>query len=89
MGDAGVDKLVGGAGNDRFVFNKGEAARDAIQDFKHGDLIELHGDSAGSTLTRVAHSTTDWVVTDHATGATEVIHLINGTKLGSGDFLFT
>ena len=88
-GGAGADLLVGGGGKDRFVFNKGEAAGDSIQDFSKGDTIELHGYSAGSTFTKVAGSSTDWVITDHATGAQEIIHLLNSAKVAGGDWIFT
>jgi Ca2+-binding RTX toxin-like protein len=87
-GGAGADLFVGGSGRDDFVLNRGEAAGDIIQDFTKGDDIVLHGFSAGSTLARVAGSSTDWVVTDHDTGATEVFKLLNGYALKTSDFLF-
>lgn len=41
-GDGGRNLLLGGAGNDRFVFNDTAlAARDTIGDFAAGDLIDL------------------------------------------------
>jgi subtilisin family serine protease len=86
-GGQGADRLIGGAGNDRFVFEKGQVQGDAIEDFKRGDLIELHGYSAQSVLTKVSASV--WMVTDHDTGATETFSLLNNAKLGAGDFLFT
>jgi len=85
-GGAGVDLYVGGAGRDTFVFVHGELAGDSIQDFAKGDHIELDGFSAGSTVTKV--NATDWIVTDHATGATELFHLLNSYALKTGDFLF-
>ncbi len=87
-GGAGADLYIGGSGKDDFVFNRGEAAGDIIQDFAKGDHIVLHGYSAGSTLAKVAGTSTDWIVTDHDTGATEVFKLLNGYGLKSGDFLF-
>ncbi|HEY0646715.1 calcium-binding protein, partial [Phenylobacterium sp.] len=87
-GGTGADKLSGGSGADRFVFAKGEAAGDRITDFGADDLIQLTGYGAGSTITRVAGSTTDWVITDGVTHTTEVLKLANGYTLGSGDFLF-
>jgi Ca2+-binding RTX toxin-like protein len=87
-GGAGVDILSGGAGKDDFHFSKGEIAGDTIQDFTKGDHILLHGYAAGSTVTKVAGSATDWIVTDHSTGATELFHLANSYALKSSDFLF-
>jgi subtilisin family serine protease len=87
-GGAGVDLLTGGAGLDTFVFAKGQAAGDTIKDFAAGDHVELTGYSAGSTLTHVSGSTTDWLITDKSTGATEVIHLSNGYSLTAADFVF-
>jgi hypothetical protein len=66
----------------------GQAGGDRIVDFASDDVIVLTGYSAGSTLTKVAGSTTDWAIHDHATGGTEVITLANSYALGSGDFLF-
>lgn len=87
-GGQGADGLTGGGGADRFVFARGEVAGDVINDFARGDIIELSGYSAGSTLARVAGSATEWVVRDAATGATETLQLANGYTLASGDFLF-
>jgi subtilisin family serine protease len=88
-GGAGADTLTGGTGADYFVFQKGEAQGDRIQDFAVGDHIELHGYASGSTIVQVSGSTTAWIITDAATHATETITLANGYKLLAGDFLFT
>lgn len=87
-GGAGADTLTGGSGDDRFVFARGEAGGDVIQDFQSGDLIQLTGYSAGSTMTKVAGSATDWIIRDAATQATEIIKLANAFALKSGDFIF-
>lgn len=87
-GGAGVDKLTGGTGADRFLFQKGEAAGDIVVDFADGDLIELRGYGAGSTLTALAGGK-NWQVTDGVTQATETIVLNNKYLLAAGDFLFT
>jgi Ca2+-binding RTX toxin-like protein len=87
-GGSGADTLSGGSGADRFVFAHGQAGGDRIVDFASDDVIVLTGYSAGSTLTKVAGSTTDWAIHDHASGGTEVITLANSYTLGSGDFLF-
>jgi serralysin len=88
-GGTGADTLNGGAGADRFVFAKGEAAGDRISDFASDDLIQLTGYGAGSTITKVSGSTTDWVIRDGVTGQTEILKLANGYTLGSGDFIFS
>src|SRR6185369_8577285 len=80
-GGAGADTLTGGAGADHFVFQKGEAQGDRIQDFALGDHIDLHGYASGSTIVQVSGSTTAWVITDAATHVTETITLANGYKL--------
>ncbi|PZQ60674.1 MAG: hypothetical protein DI570_13805 [Phenylobacterium zucineum] len=87
-GGAGADLFTGGAGKDSFHFRFGEAAGDRIQDFAKGDTIVLEGYSAGSSIAKVAGSTTDWMITDQATGATEVFKLLNAYALKSSDFLF-
>lgn len=88
VGGPGADLYVGGAGKDTFVLTRGDVFDDTIQDFAKGDRILLAGYSAGSTLTRVTGSTTDWIVTDGATRATELLHLSNSYALKTGDFLF-
>jgi subtilisin family serine protease len=87
-GGAGADRLQGGPGADRFVLARGQAAGDIIDDFGADDVLQLSGYAAGSTIARVAGSTTSWVITDGATHATETITLANAYSLGSGDFLF-
>lgn len=87
-GGAGSDLYIGGAGKDVYVFERGQVAGDAIQDFAKGDKIQLDGYSAGSSITKVAGSSTDWKVTDGATGASELLKLLNGHNLRGGDFLF-
>jgi Ca2+-binding RTX toxin-like protein len=88
LGGGGIDLYVGGAGKDTFVLVRGEAMDDTVQDFAKGDRIQLTGYSAGSTLTKVAGSATDWIITDGASRTTELLHLSNGYGLKSGDFLF-
>ncbi|WP_293901982.1 S8 family serine peptidase [Phenylobacterium sp.] len=88
-GGAGIDRLTGGAGADRFVFQTGQAAGDVVLDFALGDHLELHGYGAGSTLTKVVGSLTNWTVTDGVTHATEIITLANKYALAAGDYIFT
>ncbi|HEY0651346.1 S8 family serine peptidase [Phenylobacterium sp.] len=84
-GGAGADLYTGGSGKDTFVLARGEAAGDVISDFAKGDKLLLTGYSAGSTL---AKSGGAWVITDAATGQTELIQLSNGYSLKTSDFLF-
>lgn len=88
VGGAGADLYVGGAGRDIFVLARGEVVDDTIQDFAKGDRIQLLGYSSGSTLTKVAGSATDWIVTDGTSRVTELLHLSNSYALKTGDFLF-
>jgi len=87
-GGAGADLYIGGAGKDVYFFERGELGGDAIQDFAKGDKVQLHGYSAGSSIAKAAGSSTDWVVTDAATGQTELLKLLNAYSLKPSDFLF-
>jgi Ca2+-binding RTX toxin-like protein len=87
-GGAGIDLYIGGAGKDDYILVHGEIAGDTVQDFAKGDHLLLRGFSVGSTITKVAGTSTDWVVTDGATHTTELLHLANGYAMRSGDFLF-
>jgi Ca2+-binding RTX toxin-like protein len=87
-GGAGADSLVGASGNDLFVFARGEAQGDSVQDFVLGDHLQFSGYSAGSTITQVVGSATDWLVKDLATGVSELIHLTNGYALTASDYVF-
>ncbi|MFS2108775.1 beta strand repeat-containing protein [Sphingomonas sp. Sphisp140] len=49
-GNAEANRLTGGLGNDRFVFD-GLGARDTITDFQRGDLIDLSEIDANGALT--------------------------------------
>ena len=60
-----------------------------VADFTLGDHLEFHGYGAGSTLTKVAGSLTNWTITDGVTGATEVIVLTNKYALAAGDYVFS
>ncbi len=88
QGGAGADVLTGGAGADQFLFARGEVQGDTIKDFAGDDIIRFTGYSAGSTIARVANTTTDWMVTDQASGVGELLNLTNSYALGAGDFLF-
>ncbi len=83
-----MDLYAGGADKDTFILMRGDANDDTIQDFAKGDRIQLLGYSGGSTLTKVAGSATDWIVTDGVSRTAELLHLSNGYALKTGDFLF-
>jgi subtilisin family serine protease len=85
-GGAGADVYTGGTGKDTFVLVRGEAGGDVITDLAKGDKLMLTGYSAGSTLAKA--SSTTWVITDNATGQTELITLSNGHNLRGSEFLF-
>ncbi|TAJ71411.1 MAG: hypothetical protein EPO51_14055 [Phenylobacterium sp.] len=87
-GGGGADLLMGEGGQDRFILARGEANGDRIQDFGAGDRLQLSGYGAGSTIAKVAGSTTDWKITDAATGSVDVIKLLNAYQLSGGDYLF-
>jgi subtilisin family serine protease len=87
-GGAGADILSGSLGADQFILARGQTAGDQIQDFAADDVIKLQGFSSGSTLARVAGSTTDWAVKDGATGIVEIFKLANAFALGAGDYVF-
>jgi Ca2+-binding RTX toxin-like protein len=87
-GGAGADSLSGASGLDTFVFARGEAQGDYVQDFTLGDHLQFTGYSAGSTITQVVGSATDWLVKDLATGVSELIHLTNGYALTASDYVF-
>ncbi len=77
FGDAGVDRLAaapapidltGGSGFDVFIFRKGQANGDVIEDFDGngigaGDTIRLEGYAAGTTFTKLSGDT--WRINDH------------------------
>ncbi|MGL4541563.1 MAG: beta strand repeat-containing protein, partial [Polymorphobacter sp.] len=76
-GGAGADTLTGGTGNDTYVFTRGESNGDNIIDFNGlgtsaGDVIELRGWGAGTTVSRVATSNY-WLIKDGIDGYEEYI----------------
>jgi trimeric autotransporter adhesin len=87
-GGASADVLTGGTQADTFVFHKGEAHGDRISDLGIEDLIELEGYGEGSTITQVAGSTTNWLITDGADRTVETITLSNKYALTSADWVF-
>ncbi|HEX7820765.1 MAG TPA: carbohydrate-binding domain-containing protein [Sphingobium sp.] len=89
-GQAKIVTMVGGAGNDTFVFNKG-ATSVTVEDFHslatggaEHDLLKFVGYGTGASL---VHDTGDnWSV--HYTGGVDHITLNNVTTLGMGDYVF-
>jgi Ca2+-binding RTX toxin-like protein len=84
----GSDTLSGGAGNDTFVFAKGQAAGDIITDFQGngtaaGDSLQLTGFSHSSYLT---HSGANWTI--HDGSYAETFTLTGVTTLAADDFHF-
>ncbi len=97
-GSAGNDFLVGGTGNDTFVFNFGESGHDVIQDFQvhgasaQGDVVHLEG-FADHTFdqaladSHIAQSGADVVIFD----GTDIIATLQNVSLASlhaNDFMF-
>jgi hypothetical protein len=89
-GKGGADVLRGFAGNDAFVFARGEANGDILVDFDGlaaatGDrLIFVGYNVASATLTQLTATT--WRVSDGTIN--ETITLQNGAPVHASDFLF-
>ena len=78
-GGAGADVLTGGNDGDTFVFRKGQANGDVVQDFKGqgsgNDSIELAGYAAGTTFTRIGNGSSDlYQINDHGVIEYVTIH---------------
>jgi serralysin len=78
----GADQLSGGAGNDSFAFNFGQANGDRVVDFSVGDHLDFTGYGEGATLTQIG-VTDSYLITPG-----EVIHLTNVFHLNTSDYLF-
>jgi Ca2+-binding RTX toxin-like protein len=86
----GSDILTGGAGNDTFVFRRGETQGDRVMDFTgagatDGDHLEFYGFGTGATLARVemSNSYTIKADADHG-GISETFQLADVTNLDLG-----
>ena len=87
--------MVGGAGNDTFVFSAGQANGDAIVDFAGngattGDTLRFvgYGTAAqGATFTQIG-VTSQWLIHSGIGGLDETITFTNGAALDATDFLF-
>jgi Ca2+-binding RTX toxin-like protein len=90
-GGAGTDTPMGGAGNDIFVFNVGQAAGDAVLDFEGngagaGDSLLLVGYGAGATFTNI--DATHWQVNYNGGALHEIITFGNGAAIAPSDLVF-
>lgn len=90
-GTAKILSLIGGAGNDTFVFNKGELGAVTVKDFHtdaaagdENDLLKFVGYGAGATLVHDGGS--EWSI-HYATGVDQLT-LLGVSSLSSGDYTF-
>jgi Ca2+-binding RTX toxin-like protein len=91
-GRGGADDLVGFAGNDTFVFVRGQANGDRVIDFSGngaaaGDRLQLAGYGPGATFTQI--DATHWQVNYNAGASHDVITFANGAAIHASDFFFT
>ena len=85
----------GGAGNDTFVFNAGQANGDTILDFAGndagaGDTLSFVGFGTagdGATFTQIG-ATNQWTIHSGLDAHDEIITLANGAPVHPTDFLF-
>ena len=82
-------RAIGGAGNDSFVYVRGEIDGDIILDFQGagvagGDVLVLTGFGVGATLSKVGEICT----VTYGAGLTESFEIAGVTSLGAGDVIF-
>lgn len=88
---AKIATLIGGAGNDTFLFTKGQTGAVTVSDFHtyttaaaEHDLLKFAGYGSGATL---VHDSGDaWSI--HYTGGVDHITLHNVTNLSASDYIF-
>jgi Ca2+-binding RTX toxin-like protein len=90
-GGADADVLTGGAGNDTFVFQVGQAGGDIVVDFNGngsaaGDSLQFVGYGSDAALTR--NDATHWQITYGGGSSQEVITFMNGASIDTSDVLF-
>ena len=88
----GANILVGGDGNDAFVFSAGSADGATVADFDHNqaDLVLLSGfgtEAQGASFSQIGTSD-QWQIHSGADGHNETITFSNHAVLQAGDFLF-
>ena len=88
----GANTLVGGDGNDMFVFYAGSANGATVADFdrSQGDVLVFSGfgtEAQGATFTQVG-TTDQWQIHSNIDAHNEVITLANHAVPNAGDFLF-
>jgi hypothetical protein len=59
--------LYGGGGNDTFIYNLGDGV-DVVQDYRSGDVIQLHGIDPTDVTTVVEGGNTTLLIGDGAGG---------------------
>src|SRR5262249_18583606 len=86
-GRGNTDVLVGGGGNDTFVFQRGEANGDVVTDFTSGsDHLQFTGYGAGASFTQF--DATHWQINSGDGLVHDMITLLNSASVHAGDFLF-
>ena len=83
--------LAGNAGNDAFMFQRGEADGDIIVDFagngaSAGDVLLFVGYGPGATFTQ--NDATQWQVNYDGGSSHEVIVFLNGASVDTNDVVF-
>jgi Ca2+-binding RTX toxin-like protein len=91
-GGGSADVLTGNAGNDTFVFHKGEGNGDMVVDFAGngaglGDSLQFIGYGAGATFTNI--DATHWQVNFNGGSSHESIMFMNGAAIDQSDVLFS
>jgi hypothetical protein len=90
-GGAGADTLIGGGGNDIFVFRPGEANGDHVLDFNGfggaaGDSLRFVGYGAGATFTQI--DATHWQVNYNGGASHDIITFDNAPPIDVSDWVF-
>ena len=88
----GANTLVGGDGNDTFVFFAGSANGATVADFdrRRGDVLVFSGfgtEAQGATFTQIG-STDQWQIHSGLDTHNETITFSNHAALHAGDFFF-
>ena len=93
-GGSAIDFLTGGAGDDTFVFRRGEAGGDTIVDFTGndaatGDQLQFSGygtAAQGANLTNI--DATHWSINSADGTVHDIITLSNGASIHPNDYFF-